>query len=207
MNRILLIHGFLNGKYWLWKLASRLRKAGFAPEIFSYSSMAGGSQHAVPTLAEKLRNEPFDALIGHSLGGLIALQTLRQAPDAAVPRVVCLGSPLCGSAVAKGFAEQPWSRLLLGGSADLLCEGLDEWSGVAQVGMIAGDINRGAGQLLARLDGINDGTVTIDETRLPGLADHCIVHASHSGLVFSADAAAQAVHFLREGKFSTQGIA
>jgi pimeloyl-ACP methyl ester carboxylesterase len=202
MNHVLLIHGLLNGNYWLWKLSARLRDAGFAPEIFSYSSLIEGPQHAVPKLIETLRNEPFDALVGHSLGGLIALQALRQAPDIAVSRVVCMGSPLRGSAIAQRLAQQAWSRPVLGRSADLLCKGLDEWRGTAQVGMIAGDMNRGMGRLFVHFDGISDGTVAINETRFPGLADHCIVHSSHSGLVFSAEAAAQVVHFLREGKFN-----
>ena len=57
------------------------------------------------------------------------------------------------------------------------------------------------GRLFARFEGGSDGTVGLDETRLPGLADHCIVHSSHTGLVFSRDAAAQAAHFLRHGGF------
>ena len=57
------------------------------------------------------------------------------------------------------------------------------------------------GRLFARFDGGSDGTVGLEETRLPGVADHCIVHCSHTGLVFSADAVAQAAHFLRHGRF------
>ena len=37
------------------------------------------------------------ALVGHSLGGLVALEALRRQPDLPVSRVVCLGSPLRGS--------------------------------------------------------------------------------------------------------------
>ena len=36
-----------------------------------------------------------------------------------------------------------------------------------------------------------------------GLAAHCVVPASHTGLVFSAHAARQAAHFLREGRFDS----
>ncbi|HZV37578.1 MAG TPA: alpha/beta hydrolase, partial [Pseudoxanthomonas sp.] len=43
--------------------------------------------------------------------------------------------------------------------------------------------------------------VALAETRLPGIADHCEVACSHTGLAFSAAAAAQAAHFLREGRF------
>ncbi|HAI94009.1 MAG TPA: cobalamin adenosyltransferase, partial [Xanthomonadaceae bacterium] len=79
----------------------------------------------------------------------------------------------------------------LGGSRRLLQDGLPPWQGRARVGMVAGDRPHGLGQLFADLGEGSDGTVALDETRLPGLADHCVVHASHTGLVFSAAAAAQ----------------
>jgi len=44
--------------------------------------------------------------------------------------------------------------------------------------------------------------VRVAETCLPGLADHCTVHASHSGLLLSAHAARQSMHFLRHGCFA-----
>ena len=69
------------------------------------------------------------------------------------------------------------------------------------VGVVAGNRPRGIGGWFVRMDDASDGTVTVAETRLPGLAAHCVVPASHTGLVFSADAARQAAHFLREGRF------
>ena len=199
--RILLVHGLLNAKSWLWPLAARLRAEGYLPRVFGYASVFGGPARALPELVECLRAEPVAGVVGHSLGGLLALEALRQAPELAVPRVVCLGSPLRGSRVAGRLAARAWTRPLLGRSAGFLQAGLDGWEGRAQVGMVAGDVARGVGRLFAHFEGGSDGTVGLDETRLPGLADHCVVHCSHTGLVFSADAAAQAAHFLREGRF------
>lgn len=202
MKRVLLVHGLLNANYWLWRLSTRLRAQGFDTEIFGYPSVLGGPDRAIPRLVERLRQRPVDALVGHSLGGLIALEALRSTPEVAVPRVVCMGSPLRGSDTARRLAAHAWGRPLLGRSSGLLCDGLHEWNGGGtEVGVIAGDHAVGAGRLFSRFDGDSDGTVALDETRLPGLADHCVVHCSHTGLVFSAEAAAQAAHFLREGRF------
>jgi pimeloyl-ACP methyl ester carboxylesterase len=199
--RVLLVHGLLNADGWLRPLAARLRAQGFQPDLFGYSSLLDGPQRAVPRMVERLRRERVDAIVGHSLGGLIALEALRSAPDAAVTRVVCLGSPLRGSLAARRLAAKPWTRPLLGRSAALLQGGLECWEGPCEVGVVAGDVARGMGRLFARFAEGSDGTVGLDETRLPGLADHCIVHSSHTGLVFSRDAAAQAAHFLRHGRF------
>ena len=200
-RRIVLVHGLLNADWWLRPLAARLRAQGFQAELFGYASVRDGPERAVPRLIERLRREPTDALVGHSLGGLIALEALRAAPELAVTRVVCLGSPLRGSLTARNLATRGWGRPLLGRSAGLLQCGLECWDGTAQVGLVAGDVARGLGRLFARFDGGSDGTVGLEETRLPGLADHCTVHSSHSGLVFSPDAVRQAAHFLRHGRF------
>ncbi|MFT3756706.1 MAG: alpha/beta fold hydrolase [Pseudoxanthomonas sp.] len=200
--RVLLIHGLLNGNLWLWRLALRLRSAGFEPEVFTYSSLVEGPQRAVPKLVQRLRQRPVEALVGHSLGGLIGLQALREAPELPVSRVVCLGSPLCGSQTARALHASGVGRVPMGRSGEALTSsGLGAWQGRAQVGVVAGNRSLGAGRLFSHFEEGSDGTVGLDETRIPGLADHVIVPASHSGLVFSAEAAAQAAHFLREGRF------
>ena len=72
--------------------------------------------------------------------------------------------------------------------------------------MIAGSLPHGLGGLLARFEGDNDGTVSVEETRSPQLADHVVVAASHSGLLFSAEAIAQTIGFLRTGRFRHAGV-
>ena len=149
--------------------------------------------------------EPADALVGHSLGGLIALESLRQAPDLAVSRVVCLGSPLRGSLTARNLAARRLGPAVAGPQRRPAARRLQCWDGTA-----AGRRGRrrrapvGMGRLFARFDGGSDGTVGLEETRLPGLADHCTVHSSHTGLVFSQDAVRQAAHFLRHGRFDAR---
>ena len=200
--RVLLVHGLLNASWWLLPLALRLRKQGFATELFDYSSVWEGPELALPRLRRRLLEQPSDALVGHSLGGLIALSALQQAEHPRVQRVVCLGSPLLGSAAARTLASRRWAKPMLGRSAALLQQGIPHWAGAAAVGVVAGDLPRGLGRLFARFDDTSDGTVAVAETRLPGLADHCTVRASHSGLVVSPDVARQTAHFLRHGRFA-----
>ena len=199
--RVLLLHGIWNAKAWLAPLAARLRGEGFDVEVFGYPSVLGGPDIAIPRLIARLRGSEPMAVLGHSLGGLIALEALHREPDLPVTRVVCLGTPLRGSDAARGLAGRAWTALALGRSAGLLQAGFERWEGKARVGMVAGNVPHGLGRYFARFEGESDGTVAVDETRLPGLADHCVVACSHSGLVFSAEATRQAAHFLREGRF------
>jgi hypothetical protein len=62
----------------------------------------------------------------------------------------------------------------------------------------------GFGRLTGRLDGANDGTVLVEETRLPGATEHLTLRTSHSALVYSKAVARHAVAFLREGRFGPQ---
>lgn len=201
-RRVLLVHGLWNAKLWLTPLAWRLRQAGFDVDGFGYPSIVGGAEAAVEALSEHLHGKSELDLVGHSLGGLIALEALRRTPGLAVRRVVCLGSPLCGSKVARNLGRHWPVAWALGRSRGLLETGCPPWQGQAQVGVVAGNLARGAGRLAARFDGPSDGTVAVAETRLPGLADHCVVAASHTGLVFSREAADQAAAFLRDGRFA-----
>lgn len=205
-RRVILLHGlWMPGAAMHW-LAAHLQSEGFAPEIFSYHSVADGPDTAVPQLIELLQTRTQGKhgeadIVAHSLGGLIALQALCDAPDLPVTRVVCLGSPLTGSGAATGMLRWAPAATLLGRSAALLQHGIACWQGRAQVGVIAGRVPNGLGALFAGFDGEHDGTVAVAETRLAGVADHVVVDASHSGLLFSTAAAAQAIAFLRCGHF------
>ena len=199
---VMLLHGIWNSRAWIGPLAWRLRMRGFAVEVFGYSSVFGGPDVAVPQLVQRLRRGGQVSLVGHSLGGLVALEALRRAPELDVPRVVCLGSPLLGSDTAKMLAGHGWMAAL-GRSGDLLQHGLAEWDGRAEVGLVAGSVPHGLGTLMGVLQGDSDGTVALAETRLPGLADHCVVPVSHSGLVLSPEVAGLTAAFLRDGRFDS----
>ncbi len=205
--RVLLVHGIWNAKLWLAPFAMHLRREGLAPELFGYDSVWRDPDKAGDRLIARLRRQPVELLVGHSLGGLVILEALRRAPDLPVRRVVCLGSPLCGSGVASAIGGRAPLSLVLGRSRGLLETGCAPWMGPAAVGVVAGNVARGVGGWFARMEGESDGTVSVAETRLPGLADHCIVPASHSGLVLSADAARQTARFLRDGRFATGAAA
>lgn len=199
-QRIVLVHGlWMPGAVMAWQ-AARLREAGFDCEIFSYHGVTRGPDEAVVRLADVLAREPARVL-AHSLGGLIALQALRDHPQLPVDRVVCLGSPLCGSGAVHGMRQRAWAAATLGRAADLLEHGFGAWSGRARIGVIAGTAPHGLGHVFAGFDAEHDGSVAVAETRLPGLADHAVIGASHSGMLFSAEAARLAIHFFREGRF------
>ncbi|KAA2285115.1 alpha/beta hydrolase [Arenimonas fontis] len=190
----------------LWPLARRLRAYGYAPEPFDYASLWRSPAEAADRLAHRLlAMSPGPVhLVGHSLGGLVALETVAGWAGLPHGRIVCLGSPLAGSGAARGMAR--W-RLdgWLGRSRTLLKAGLHALPPGREVGVIAGIRPLGLGKLFAGFDGPHDGTVALWETRLPGLADHVAVHSSHTGLLLDARVAALTAGFLATGRFPDLG--
>jgi hypothetical protein len=67
--------------------------------------------------------------------------------------------------------------------------------------VIAGSLPLGLGRLVGPLDGSHDGTVLVEETRLPGATQHLTIRTSHSSLVYSAEVARQTAGFLQTGRF------
>jgi len=207
-DQVILLHGLWMRGFALAMLDKRLIGAGFEVHRFDYLSVAASQEHILDQMHAQMRELGEQGhtvhLVGHSLGGLLAM---RACSDIAVPlppgRIVCLGSPLLGSSAARGLAA--WGHAgeaLLGHNRDLLQRGFERWDAERDVGVIAGRLPLGLGNLLGHLDGAHDGTVAVAETRLPGIADHCVIESNHMGLLFSAEAAHCTAAFLRTGHFA-----
>ncbi len=139
----------------------------FCPEIFAYHGVVEGPETAVSRLVALLAEGGAD-IVAHSLGGLIALQALCEAPQLGVRRVVCLGSPLTGSGAVAGMLRWAPAAAMFGRSAALLQQGVQCWQGRADVGVIAGPRAAWTGRVVRRVRRRTRRHVAVDETRLPG---------------------------------------
>jgi pimeloyl-ACP methyl ester carboxylesterase len=216
--RLLYIHGlWVNG----WE--SVLLRARLARELrcetaaFSYPSVGAGIAANARALGECLERTSADALhlVAHSLGGLVLLELFASvlSADGKLPsgkrlppgRIVLLGSPVQGSSAAQHLARLPFGRSIMGLTANevLVAPHTRRWNGARDLGVIAGSLPLGLGRLVGPLGGPNDGTVLVEETRLPGATQHLTLKTSHSALVCSAAVARQVAAFLRAGRFDT----
>ena len=55
------------------------------------------------------------------------------------------------------------------------------------------------------IPGDDDGTVTVESTRLPGAADFTTVRALHSRLLWNEESVTQTVNFIKEGRLRSDG--
>lgn len=202
-EHVILLHGIWMRGITLLPLARRLRSAGYSVETIDYASVFRGIGPAVATLRERMLRSDAEAvhLVGHSLGSLVALEAARGVRGLPKGRIVCIGAPLRGSAVARSLASVPGGRLLLGQSAPPLLSGIEAWRSARPVGVIAGRLPYGLGVTIGPLSSPHDGTVSVAETQLKGIADHVVVNASHTGLLLSGEVADLTADFLRDARF------
>ncbi len=185
-------------------LRDRLAKAGFAPSVFRYPSMNSTLADVTAALAARLRSfEGNVHTVGHSLGGVVILETLEREGELPPGRTVLLGSPVRGSRAARSIAAWSAGPQLLGALAfaELTRERDRSWRLPREIGLIAGSRSAGLGRVFANLPQPNDGTVCVDETRLPGAAEHLILDVSHTGMMLSQAVAQSLVEFLSTGSF------
>lgn len=207
---IVLLHGLWMHGLTMEPLRRRLRQHhGFDIHTYDYPSVAQGLNANVKRLAEFLTGIRVRKLhlVGHSLGGVLALRTLAKMPAAPPGRVVCIGSPLVDSRVAREFAGWRGGNAMLGKMIreSVLEEPLKSYEGRREVGVIAGDFGFGIGLAMNTLAGAHDGTVAVSETQLPGISDHVVLPVSHTAMLLSRQVADQTAHFLKHGKFRKTG--
>lgn len=201
---VLLLHGLWMNRFVMGYLAHALKRAGFAAQAMGYRAMRDTLDADVRGLATRVAelDAPRVHLVGHSLGGVVALRYLQRNPDVRIGRVVLLGAPVAGCRAAERFARLPGGRLLLGRS-------MSAWRGPFdtsldsrhEVGVIAGTRPLGLGRIVTRLPAPNDGVVCLDETQLPGMRDFLALPLGHAAMLASSRVARQTAAFLGTGAF------
>ncbi len=203
---VILLHGLWLRGIAMSYLSRRLDAAGFDAQTFDYATVRDGIDVASGRLRDLIGTFGSSQvhLVGHSLGGLVAALIVQRHPELIDGRIVCLGAPLRGSAAARSLKGIPGGSAMLGRSIELLENGLERWDGPQQLGVIAGRLPIGLGFLLGGVTAPHDGTVAVEETRLPGITDHRVISAAHTGLVYSDLAAQHTIAFLRGGRFGAE---
>jgi hypothetical protein len=111
---------------------------------------------------------------------------------------------LQGSSTALKVARLPFGKTIVGRGVDeeILNKVSRRWNGERDLGVIAGSLSVGLGRLVGTHGAPSDGTILVEETRLPGISEHLVLKTSHTGLPFSAEVARRTGAFLRFGSFN-----
>lgn len=204
-DTVVLIHGIWMTGLEMSLLRLRLARCGYRTRQFHYPSLRRSPADNARRLAawlERVEGERIH-LVAHSLGGIVACHLLATQPPPRLGRVLMLGTPLQGSALARRLNASPWSRWLLGRAGEQgLLGNLPDCGSNSEIGMVAGQRGYGIGRLLyPGLPRPSDGTVSLLETDHPAVGSRLHVHNGHFGMLLSKRVAEAACRFLDCGRF------
>ncbi|MGM0576735.1 MAG: esterase/lipase family protein [Myxococcota bacterium] len=207
---VVLLHGLARTRRSMARLARHLEDAGHR----TWSCTCPSTRRTIPSLAawveESLREDLSDrplVAVTHSLGGIL----VRHLADALPWRgVVMLAPPNRGSALARRLKDNRLYRALYGPAGQDVAHP-ERWPLPPRpFAVIAGTSGPTLGNppslltaalgLLPR-DEPSDGTVTVSETRLEGMADFATVPASHTWIMNHPETRRLVLHFLAHGRF------
>jgi pimeloyl-ACP methyl ester carboxylesterase len=184
-------------------LAGRLTRAGYVPQLFAYRGRSPLEAN-IARFARFVR-ETFGArpvhFIGHSLGGVLVLESLNQHADIPVASAVLLGAPVRGCLAGRRLGSARMGRWMMGACGDLCPERDAVWKREAPLGVVAGTLPMGLGRALGRLPGPNDGVVCVEETVVEGMTAASLVPLGHSMLIVSAAVGKLVERFFACGRF------
>jgi len=206
---VVLLHGLGRSDRAMRSLARRLAAGGFLVHNLRYRSLTRDPDALAEDLDAMLSECCVDAervhFVTHSLGGVLLRTYLAEHALPNRGRVVMLAPPNRGSELGDVVARWRILRAALGPTGCQL--GTSPASlpnrlppADFELGVVAGTRSRNPlGSWLIR--DADDGVVSVASTRLDGMADFIALPVSHTAIVRSERAAAQAAHFLRYGRF------
>lgn len=210
---VVLLHGLARSSMSMNRMASGLEEEGFATANIDYPSREYTVEElakiAVPQGLEACRaQEGVEKIhfVTHSLGGILLRQYLSTQEIEELGRVVMLGPPNQGSAAVDELRDVPGFEWLNGPAGFQLGKGPESVPlrlGPAdfELGIIAG--NRTIDPVTsAVLENPDDGRVSVEDTKLEGMADFIVVEHSHAFMMRMSRPIELTIAFLRTGRFA-----
>ncbi len=211
-HEVILVHGLGRSPASMKSLADALTDAGFDPKPYAYASTRQPLAKLAEQFAKDVRanhkRRPVSA-VTHSMGGII----LRCAPCTGIrwQRIVMLAPPNGGSSIAAALGGATFEAVFGPAATSLgaACDDSKAWPyPPAPFAVIAGTRRRAwlnptswiSGRVFGNVD--HDGTVTVEETKLEGMAAFETVDVSHTTIMHDQRVHALVVDFLKHGWFS-----
>lgn len=209
---VVLLHGLMRSSTSMNKMQRELDEAGYLTANIDYPSR----DHTIEELADMAVSDGLTAcreqddvgrihFVTHSLGGILVRQYLSENGIPELGRVVMLGPPNQGSEAADDFLGVPGYDWINGPAGRQLGKGEESVPlrlGPAEfeLGIIAG--NRTIDPITsAVLPNPDDGRVSVEDTKLEGMADFAVVEHSHAFMMRMHSTIELTIAFLDDGTF------
>jgi triacylglycerol lipase len=210
-KHVVVLHGLAMNRLWMTGISEHLRKRGYTVHDISYPTRSKNfetlvDEHLAPVMLT-IPAEKVDFVV-HSMGGLMVRLYAAKYGAGKIGRVVMLGTPNHGSEVAdfmKSWTAFGWYFGEVGKSLGTTAE--DIFAKLPPVPFECGVIAGETGWLhfptnaLVDIPKPNDGIVSVESTKVPGMKEHIVIPADHSLMVWMPKIWKLASAFLETGSF------
>ena len=211
---VLVLHGLGRTRQSMEPLAEYIRRNSDMHVLnISYASTRLPLEEhaaALATIIERLPEAEEFYFVAHSMGNIVVRRWLsNQMTDPRCRRMVMLGPPNQGSAMARYFQDNSVFKLVTGDSGQQLSK---NWETVVselatppfEFGVIAGALDQKSWLQNPLLDGTGDLFVLVDETKLAGATDFQERPLLHGTMMSEPTVLPMVLRFLQEGYFVSE---
>lgn len=206
---VVLLHGIARTSRSMKKLEKHFESKGYRVINVNYPSSKYPLDQLVDFVHQVIQSEYKDNakihFVGYSMGNLLIRGYLQKYRPSNLGRVVMIAPPNQGSKVADFHKNNFLYKLIFGPAGQQLIttqESIKFLLGEVnyELGVIAGDrtLDFFSSFILGET---NDGKVTVESTKLEGMHDHIIVHATHTFIMKNKEVIKQTQYFIDHGMF------
>lgn len=208
---VILLHGLCRTSSSMKQMQMALEEEGYRVRNIEYPSREADIKVLSELAIGRALEDPvFEScakihFVTHSLGGILVRSYFARHEHPRLGRVVMLGPPNRGSEVVDAIGSW-WLFKKLNGPAG---NELGTVSGSTpnqlgpvtfELGIIAGD--RSINWINSRMiEGRDDGKVSVENTRIEGMREQVVVHATHPYIMKNKQVIAYCIQFLKSGSF------